>query len=444
MVGIILASHGEFANGILQSGAMIFGDQVDVKAVTLQPSEGPDDLKAKMEAAIATFENQDEVLFLVDLWGGTPFNQANGLIAGHEDKWAIVTGLNLPMLIETYASRMSMETAHEIAKHVTEVAREGVKVKPEELEPETKVAAQAINTQSQGAIPEGTVLGDGHIKYVLARIDTRLLHGQVATTWTKTTQPNRIIVVSDAVSKDKLRKQMIEQAAPPGVKANVVPIDKMIQVAKDPRFGNTKAMLLFETPQDALRAIEGGVDIKELNIGSMAHSIGKVVVNKAIAMGPEDIETIEKIKAKGIEILDVTLHVGLGTFRPVKVDDVLEHHMHSEYYMIEPDVADKLNQAKQNGQRIIAVGTTSTRTLEANMKKYGKFTSVHENTDIFIYPGYKYEAIDCLITNFHLPKSTLLMLISAFASKEFIFKAYQEAIDEKYRFFSFGSNTFNQ
>lgn len=153
-------------------------------------------------------------------------------------------------------------------------------------------------------------------------------------------------------------------------------------------------------------------------------------------------EIIEKIKAKGIEILDVTLHVGLGTFRPVKVDDVLEHHMHSEYYMIEPDVADKLNQAKQNGQRIIAVGTTSTRTLEANMKKYGKFTSVHENTDIFIYPGCKYEAIDCLITNFHLPKSTLLMLISAFASKEFIFKAYQEAIDEKYRFFSFGDSMF--
>lgn len=153
-------------------------------------------------------------------------------------------------------------------------------------------------------------------------------------------------------------------------------------------------------------------------------------------------EIIEKIKAKGIEILDVTLHVGLGTFRPVKVDDVLEHHMHSEYYMIEPDVADKLNQAKQNGQRIIAVGTTSTRTLEANMKKYGKFTSAHENTDIFIYPGYKYEAIDCLITNFHLPKSTLLMLISAFASKEFIFKAYQEAIDEKYRFFSFGDSMF--
>lgn len=300
MVGIILASHGEFANGILQSGAMIFGDQADVKAITLAPSDGPESLKAKMEEAISTFENQDEVLFLVDLWGGTPFNQSNMLIEGHEDKWAIVTGLNLPMLIEAYASRMSMETAHEIASHVAKVAREGVKTKPESLEPKAETVEVKANVPT-GAIPEGTVLGDGKIKYVLARIDTRLLHGQVATTWTKTTQPDRIIVVSDAVAKDGLRKNMIEQAAPPGVKANVVPIDKMIQVAKDPRFGATKAMLLFETPQDALRAIEGGVEVKELNIGSMAHSVGKVVVNKAIAMDEEDIKTIEALMEKGIK-----------------------------------------------------------------------------------------------------------------------------------------------
>ena len=285
MVGIILASHGEFANGILQSGAMIFGDQPDVKA--------------KIEAAIATFENQDEVLFLVDLWGGTPFNQSNGIIDGHEDKWAIVTGLNLPMLIEAYASRMSMTSAHEIATHICEVARDGVKTQPATLEPK-KEKEEVVTKQTSGAIPEGTVLGDGHIKYVLARVDTRLLHGQVATTWTKTTQPNRIIVVSDSVAHDDLRKKMIEQAAPPGVKANVVPIDKMIQVAKDPRFGNTKAMLLFETPQDALRAIKGGVDIKELNIGSMAHSLGKVVVNKAIAMNQDDIKTLEELKEMGV------------------------------------------------------------------------------------------------------------------------------------------------
>ena len=153
----------------------------------------------------------------------------------------------------------------------------------------------------KGAIPEGTVLGDGKIKYVLARIDTRLLHGQVATAWTKAVSPTRIIVVSDAVSKDKLRKSMIEQAAPPGVKANVVPVAKMIEVAKDVRFGATKALLLFETPQDALRTIEGGVDIKELNLGSMAHAVGKVVCSRTVAMDRDDVETIEKLMAKGIK-----------------------------------------------------------------------------------------------------------------------------------------------
>lgn len=301
MVGIILATHGGFADGIMQSGSMIFGDQPDVAAVTLQPSEGPNDVKKKMEDAIASFESQDEVLFIVDLWGGTPFNQANGLVSGHEDKWAIVAGLNLPMLIDAYASRMTMETAHEIAVQISGSGKEGVRIYPETLEPKTEAAAApAAQALPQGAIPEGTVLGDGHIKYVLARIDSRLLHGQVATAWTKTTQPNRIIVVSDSVAHDDLRKKLIQEAAPPGVRANVVPVDKMIEVAKDPRFGNTKALLLFETPQDALRAIEGGVDIKELNIGSMAHSVGKVAVSKVISLGKEDVETFGKLQEKGI------------------------------------------------------------------------------------------------------------------------------------------------
>ncbi len=155
-------------------------------------------------------------------------------------------------------------------------------------------------------------------------------------------------------------------------------------------------------------------------------------------------DILQKLKDKGVEILDVTLHVGLGTFRPVKVDDVLDHHMHSEFYMIDEEVADKLNQAKANGQRIISVGTTSTRTLESNIKKYGKFTATQESTDIFIYPGYQFEAIDALITNFHLPKSTLVMLVSAFANKDYILRAYQHAVEEKYRFFSFGDCMFIQ
>lgn len=300
MVGIILASHGEFAEGILQSGSMIFGEQENVKAVTLMPSEGPEDVKAKMKAAIASFDDQEEVLFLVDLWGGTPFNQANSLFEGHKDKWAIVAGMNLPMVIEAYASRFTMESAQEIAAHILTTAKEGVKVKPEELEPQEE-KVEAASTQPTGAIPPGTVMGDGKIKFVLARIDSRLLHGQVATAWTKSTDPNRIIVVSDAVAKDDLRKKLIEQAAPPGVKANVIPLSKLVEVAKDPRFGTTKALLLFENPEDALKVIEDGVDIKELNVGSMAHSVGKVVVNKVLSMSQEDVDTFEKLKDLGVK-----------------------------------------------------------------------------------------------------------------------------------------------
>lgn len=294
MVGIILATHGEFAEGILQSGTMIFGEQENVKAVTLHPSDSPENLKERMLEAIATFDNQDEVLFLVDLWGGTPFNQANNLCGEHSN-WAIVAGLNLPMLIEAYSSRFSMESAKEIAAAIIEPGKEGVR---------TTVEIPTSNAQSSkqsSTIPEGTVLGDGKMKIVLARIDSRLLHGQVATAWTKSTTPNRIIVVSDSVSKDELRKKLIEEAAPPGVKANVVPIKKIIEVSRDPRFGNTKALLLFETPQDVLRTIEGGVDIKEINVGSMAHSVGKVMVNKVLSMNAEDVETFEKLKTKNIK-----------------------------------------------------------------------------------------------------------------------------------------------
>ena len=154
-------------------------------------------------------------------------------------------------------------------------------------------------------------------------------------------------------------------------------------------------------------------------------------------------ELLDKIEAKGITIAYVTLHVGLGTFRPVEVENILEHHMHSEYYVMNQDTADILNKAKEEKRRIIAVGTTSTRTLETiASQNEGKFVATSGNTDIFIYPGYEFKAIDCLITNFHLPKSTLLMLISALAGKDKIMKAYNEAIEQKYRFFSFGDSMF--
>lgn len=139
------------------------------------------------------------------------------------------------------------------------------------------------------------------MKINLARLDTRLLHGQVATAWTPDSKADRIIVASDNVAKDDLRKELIKQAAPNGVKANVVPIQKLIEVAKDPRFGNTHALILFETPQDALRAIEGGVPIKTLNVGSMAHSTGKTMINNVLSMDKDDVATFEKMRDLGVE-----------------------------------------------------------------------------------------------------------------------------------------------
>ncbi|MFT8362876.1 MAG: mannose/fructose/sorbose PTS transporter subunit IIA [Sporolactobacillus sp.] len=294
-VGIILASHGGFAEGIFQSGSMIFGEQENVKAVTLMPNEGPADIKKKMKEAIATFSDQEDVLFLIDLWGGTPFNQANSLFEEHKDKWAIVAGMNLPMLIEAYAARTTMQTAHEVAAHILGVAKEGIKIRPELLEPAAAPSATSVKRTAKGGVP-------GKFKYVLARVDSRLLHGQVATAWAKTTQPTRIIVVSDAVARDELRKKLITQAAPPGVKAHVVPVDQMIKLAKDDQhFGGERALLLFENPQDALRAVKGGVPLKTINVGSMAHSPGKVQPNKVLAFNQDDIDTFLSLKKAGLD-----------------------------------------------------------------------------------------------------------------------------------------------
>lgn len=153
-------------------------------------------------------------------------------------------------------------------------------------------------------------------------------------------------------------------------------------------------------------------------------------------------ELLDEIRAMGVEIAEVTLHVGLGTFRPVKESDVLKHHMHAEYYRISQSEADKINRAKRDGHRVIAVGTTSTRTLEAASDEHGFLTERSGWTEIFIYPGYRFKVIDALITNFHLPESTLVMLVSALAGREAVLAAYEEAVRERYRFFSFGDAMF--
>lgn len=292
MVNLIIASHGDFAKGILMSGSMIFGEQENVEVVTFLPNEGPDNLDKHFQEALAKFNNDDQVLFLVDLWGGSPFNRASLIQKQNPEKMAIVAGLNLPMLIEAYAGRLSQDTAAGLATYLVPVAKDGVKSVPEAEE----------DTSADNATKASTAgLKEGHINIKLARLDTRLLHGQVATAWTPDSKANRIIVVSDAVAKDELRKSLIQQAAPNNVRANVVPISKMIEVAKDDRFGGVDAFLLFETVEDVLAAVEGGVPIKTLNVGSMAHSEGKTTVNKVLSMDKTDVAAFEKLRDLGVE-----------------------------------------------------------------------------------------------------------------------------------------------
>ena len=322
MVGVSLASHGGFADCIHQSAEMIFGPLENFKSCILKPDEGPEDVKKKMQEAIASLDNQDEVLFLVDLWGGTPFNQASSLVKEHEDKWTIVAGMNLPMVIEALTQRFSVESAREIARAIVPTGNDGIKTFPEDAMPVKKESdTKAVKTSGKKkTIPEGTVLGDGHIKYVLARVDTRLLHGQVATGWTHTTQPNRIIVVSDTVCHDKLRTSMIKQAAPNGVRVSVAPIKNMAKANNDPRFGDTRAMLLFESVEDALAAVKAGVEVKEINLGSSAYKEGKVNVTKALSFDQTDVDSIKELQSMGVKF-DVR---GVPADSPANIDDLIK------------------------------------------------------------------------------------------------------------------------
>ncbi len=299
MVGIVLATHGDFAKGILMSSSMVFGEQEDVAYVTLKPGEGPDDFRARLDQAVASLSNQEEVLFLVDLWGGTPFNQASAAINGHE-KWCIVTGLNLPMLIEAFTARMGMDTAREIAAHIVVEGRNGTRTKPEDIDPGQEAKREAAPAQATGMLPPGTVVGDGQMKIVHVRIDSRLLHGQVATNWAKSVGCNRIIVVSDNVAHDDMRKSLIVEAAPPGVKANVTTLGRFAEAYHDTRMGNVRALVLFENPQDALTLVGLGVPIEHINFGSLAHKAGKTMLSQAIAMDEDDAKTVFALRDAGV------------------------------------------------------------------------------------------------------------------------------------------------
>ncbi|MGL9735258.1 MAG: PTS mannose transporter subunit IIAB [Symbiopectobacterium sp.] len=293
-IAIMLCTHGSTAGPLLKTAEMILGEQSNVAWIDFVPGENAETLIGKYQAKLETLDASLGVLFLVDNWGGSPFNAASRLVtdkANHD----VIAGVNMPMLAETFMARDDNPSFEELIAIALEAGRAGVKaLKADEPAPAAKPVAKAVAPAQFGP--------GRHMKIGLARIDDRLIHGQVATRWTKETNVSRIIVVSDEVVADNVRKTLLTQVAPPGVTAHVVDVAKAIRVYENPKYANDRVMLLFTNPTDVQHLVENGVEITSVNIGGMAYSQGKTQVNNAVSIDAKDIEAFKALDARGIEL----------------------------------------------------------------------------------------------------------------------------------------------
>ncbi len=296
----MIGTHGVAAEQLLRTTEMLIGEQENVSFIDFVPGENADTLFVKYNAKLTELSTTEGVLFLVDTWGGSPFNAASRIVTEH-DNYEIVTGVNVPMLVETFMCRDDNPSMEELVALALETGRGGIralKYKEAEVQPETKAAPIA----PQVSAPVAPIGEGGHMTIALARIDDRLIHGQVATRWTKETRVTRIIVVSDEVAKDHVRSTLLKQVAPPGVTSHVVDVAKCIRVYNNPKYAGERVMLLFTNPTDVERVIEGGVDIKSINIGGMAYHEGKTQVTNAVSIDDTDITAFNKLNDRGIEL----------------------------------------------------------------------------------------------------------------------------------------------
>ncbi|RWR03804.1 PTS mannose transporter subunit IIAB [[Pantoea] beijingensis] len=297
-IAIVIGTHGWAAEQLLKTAEMLLGEQQNVGWIDFVPGENAETIIDKYNARLTDLDTNQGVLFLVDTWGGSPFNAASRIVVD-KDKYEVIAGVNIPMLVETLMARDDNPSFDELIKIAVEAGREGVKaLKAKEPEPAPVAAAKP----AAAAAPVKPMGPEDHMKIGLARIDDRLIHGQVATRWTKETNVTRIIVVSDEVAADHVRKTLLTQVAPPGVTAHVVDVEKMIRVYNNPTYGQDKVMLLFTNPTDVERVVAGGVNIKSVNIGGMAFRQGKTQVNNAVSVDEKDIDAFKKLNARGIEL----------------------------------------------------------------------------------------------------------------------------------------------
>lgn len=297
-IAIVIGTHGSAAEQLLKTAEMILGAQDNVAWIDFVPGENAETLIEKYTARLADLDTTAGVLFLVDTWGGSPFNAASRIVIDKEN-YEVVTGVNIPMLAETFMARDDNPTFQELVGIAVETGRIGVKAlkAPEEEQAPPAAAPAPVAKAAPVAAGQG-----GHMSIGLARIDDRLIHGQVATRWTKETNVKRIIVVSDEVAADTVRKTLLTQVAPPGVTAHVVDVAKAIRVYDNPKYANERVMLLFTNPTDVVRLVEGGVGITTVNIGGMAFSQGKTQVNNAVSVEEKDIAAFKTLNERGIEL----------------------------------------------------------------------------------------------------------------------------------------------
>lgn len=297
-IAIVIGTHGWAAEQLLKTAEMLLGEQTNVGWIDFVPGENAETLIEKYQTQLDKLDTSLGVLFLVDTWGGSPFNAASRIVLDKEN-YDVIAGVNIPMLVETLMARDDNPGFTELVGIAVETGREGVKAQ------KTAVASPPVSVTPAARVappPQKPLAAGEHMKIGLVRIDDRLIHGQVATRWTKETNVTRIIVVSDEVAKDHVRKTLLTQVAPPGVTAHVVDVDKMVRVWNNPKYGSDRVMLLFTNPTDVLRIVEQGVDIKSVNIGGMAFRQGKTQVNNAVSVDEKDISAFRKLNERNIEL----------------------------------------------------------------------------------------------------------------------------------------------
>ncbi|MCX9115524.1 PTS mannose transporter subunit IIAB [Providencia rettgeri] len=298
-IAIMIGTHGVAAEQLLRTTEMLIGEQENVSFIDFIPGENADTLFDKYTQKLTDLDTSKGVLFLVDTWGGSPFNAASRIV-NENSNYDIITGVNVPMLVETFMCRDDDPSMNELITVALETGRGGVSsFKFKEAEVEVEPAPVAARTPAPAPVKAGP--GE-HMVIALARVDDRLIHGQVATRWTKETQVKRIIVVSDDVAKDQVRSTLLKQVAPPGVTAHVVDVAKCIRVYNNPKYAGERVMLLFTNPTDVKRIVEEGVDVKSVNIGGMAYHDGKTMVTNAVSINQEDIDAFNYLNDKNIEL----------------------------------------------------------------------------------------------------------------------------------------------